>query len=203
MAIQLVTVMTIASDGDEAVSIFNAAFGNLVGVFISPALILAYLGTKGNINVLDVFVKLMLKVLLPLAIGQALQKLSTRVVAFVKTHKKHFGKAQQYCLNFIIYCVFCKTFMSKKRQDIGSIFYLSKQSLCGSEFCDGLFRSVCAGSSVLHACSFTLSLVSFIRVPAIDRTVGRGLVFSPNILPRSAKAVCHGRLWLLKQDSRQ
>ncbi len=46
----------------EASAIFNAACGNLVGVFLSPILILGYLGVTGDVDLLGVFVKLALRV---------------------------------------------------------------------------------------------------------------------------------------------
>jgi solute carrier family 10 (sodium/bile acid cotransporter), member 7 len=52
MTTNMVQLMTKAAGGDEAAAIFNAAFGNLVGVFISPALILGYIGTSSNLDVL-------------------------------------------------------------------------------------------------------------------------------------------------------
>ncbi|GKY93561.1 hypothetical protein MPSEU_000323500 [Mayamaea pseudoterrestris] len=124
MAINLVTVLTKAGGGDEAASIFNSAFASLIGVFLCPALILGYLGTQGSIDLVDVFYKLAIKVLLPVTIGQILQKTSKRVMAFVVKHKKYFGMAQQYFLTFIIYTVFCTTFMNGSRQGIGNIFLL-------------------------------------------------------------------------------
>eukprot|EP00957_Ditylum_brightwellii_P053660 4065751-Ditylum_brightwellii.AAC.1 len=80
----MVLVLTKSSGGDEASAVFNAAFGNLVGVFLSPALILAYLGVEGSVNLAKVFTKLALRVVLPIAIGQILQKFVPPVVEFVK-----------------------------------------------------------------------------------------------------------------------
>ena len=59
-------VLTKSAGGDEAASIFNAAFGNLMGVLISPALILMYLGVSGEVDLAKVFFKLGLRVVLPL-----------------------------------------------------------------------------------------------------------------------------------------
>ena len=129
MAITMGNVLTRASGGEEAAAIFNAAFSNLAGVFISPALILAYLGAEGDIDLLSVFYKLALKVLLPIGIGQLLQKFSKSAVAFVEKYKVYFGKAQQYCLVFIVYTVFGKTFSNGTGESLGSIFFLSKYIL--------------------------------------------------------------------------
>lgn len=120
----VVLVLTKSAGGDEASAIFNAAFGNLVGVFLSPALILGYLGVTGDINLGDVFFKLGLRVVLPIAIGQLLQKFVTPAKEFVKKYKKYFKQAQEYCLVFIVYTVFCKTFKEGSDASAGDIFIM-------------------------------------------------------------------------------
>jgi sodium/bile acid cotransporter 7 len=122
MAINMVQILTKTADGDEAAAIFNAAFSNLAGVFLSPLLILAYLGVSGNDNEVDivaVFYKLFIRVVLPLIVGQLLQKTSKVVVDFVKKYKKYFSKAQIYALVFIVYTVFCTTFVDGATDEVG------------------------------------------------------------------------------------
>ena len=126
MTINMVLVLTKAAGGDEAAAIFNAAFGNLVGVFLSPVLILGYLGVSGSIDLANVFYKLALRVLLPILIGQLLQKFCKPVNDFVKKYKKYFKKAQQYCLVFIVYTVFCTTFYKGNNSSVADIFLMSK-----------------------------------------------------------------------------
>jgi len=110
LTVNSVFVLTKSSGGDEAAAIFNAAFGNMVGIFLSPALILGYIGVSGKVDLLTVFMKLVLKVVVPIVVGQILQKFSKVVVGFVKKYKKYFKNAQEKCLIFIVYTVFCKTF---------------------------------------------------------------------------------------------
>jgi solute carrier family 10 (sodium/bile acid cotransporter), member 7 len=124
MAINMVDVMTTASGGDEAAAIFNAALGNLLGVFLSPVLILGYLGVKGGVNLLDVFYKLVARVVAPVVFGQLLQKFSKPTVKFVALHKRHFARIQQFCLVFIVYTVFCDTFKKGSGARIGDIFLM-------------------------------------------------------------------------------
>jgi len=124
ITVNMVLVLTKASNGEEASAIFNAAFGNLVGVFLSPALILMYLGVQGQIDLGNVFMKLGLKVVLPIAIGQVLQKFVPPAKEFVKKYKKYFKKAQEWCLVFIVYTVFCKTFASGSDTNVGDIFLM-------------------------------------------------------------------------------
>lgn len=124
MTINMVLVLTKSSGGDEAAAVFNAAFGNLVGVFLTPVLILGYLGVSGDIDLGSVFYKLGVRVVLPIFVGQLLQKFSKTVVNFVKKYKKYFKKCQEYCLIFIIYTVFCKTFLEGSEAKAGDIFLM-------------------------------------------------------------------------------
>jgi sodium/bile acid cotransporter 7 len=114
ITVNMVLVLTQSSNGDEAAAIFNAAFGNLTGVFLSPALILLYLGVIGDVNLGTVFYKLGLRVVLPIAVGQIFHKYSPAVVNFVKDNKSLMKKVQEYCLVFIVYTVFCKTFSEER-----------------------------------------------------------------------------------------
>jgi sodium/bile acid cotransporter 7 len=109
---------------DEAAAIFNTAFGNMIGIFLSPFLILGYIGVSGNVPIGTTFYKLAVRVILPLFIGQVVRKTSKGLVAFVKTHKPYFAKAQEYALVFIIYTIFCQTFSKDHNSNIGDIFLL-------------------------------------------------------------------------------
>ena len=124
MTINMCQVLTKTAGGDEAAAIFNAAFGNLVGVFLSPILILGYLGVTGDVDAVEVFYKLALRVVVPVIVGQILQKTSKRTVAFVKKHKPKFKRAQQFCLVFIVYTVFCSTFEQGTSSGIDDIFIM-------------------------------------------------------------------------------
>jgi sodium/bile acid cotransporter 7 len=124
MTINMVLVLTKSAGGEEAAAIFNAAAGNMIGVFLSPVLILGYLGVTGDIDLVEVFYKLALRVVLPVIVGQLLQKNSKAVVDFVKAHKNGFKLAQQYCLVFIVYTVFCRTFEDGSDSSVGDIFLM-------------------------------------------------------------------------------
>ena len=124
LTINMVLVLTQSSGGDEAAAIFNAAFGNMIGVFLSPVLILGYLGVTSSVNLADVFYQLALRVVAPVVVGQVLQKTSQVTVDFVKKHKMAVKSAQQYALIFIIYCIFCKTFQGHSGATVGDIFIM-------------------------------------------------------------------------------
>ncbi|KAL7574492.1 hypothetical protein ACA910_015854 [Epithemia clementina (nom. ined.)] len=122
MAINLILVLTEAAGGDESLAIINAAAGNMIGVFLSPLLILGYLGVTGDIQLTDVFYKLALRVVLPVAVGQVMQKTMPKVAAFYKKYKLYFKKGQEYALVFIVYTVFCTTFEGGSSSSIGDVF---------------------------------------------------------------------------------
>jgi len=124
ITVNMCVVLTKASGGDEAAAIFNTAFANMIGIFISPLLIVLYIGVEGGIDTKKTFLELSLKVLLPLFVGQVLQKTSKLVVRFVKKFKKYFLRGQEYCLVFILYTTFCKTFAGNKRTKITQILWM-------------------------------------------------------------------------------
>ena len=110
LTINMCVVLTTASGGDEAAAICNTALWNLVGVVLSPALILGYLGESSTVNVGKVFYKLAIRVVLPIVMGQLLKWFVPAVNDFVKDYKHYFKHVQMYLLVFIVYTVFCKTF---------------------------------------------------------------------------------------------
>jgi sodium/bile acid cotransporter 7 len=112
ITVSMVIVLTKSAKGDEASSVLLAAVGSLMGVFVSPTLILVYIGVQSAISLSTVFVKLVLRIVVPIFIGQLLQNYSTTVVRVVEEHKRHFKGGQEWALIFIVYTVFCKTFSS-------------------------------------------------------------------------------------------
>jgi len=107
----MVLVLTASAGGDEAAAVFNAALGNLLGVIISPMLILLYVGVKGTINLGKLFTKLVLIIFLPILVGQLIIKLVKQARPFATKYKKTFKSIQEYALVYTVYTVFCKTFM--------------------------------------------------------------------------------------------
>lgn len=127
MTVNMVMVLTTACNGDDAAAIFNSSFGNMAGVFISPLLILFYLGVESDMKVGKVFFELALRVLLPVFVGQVIRQLFPPVVTFVdKSKRTVFKPLQQYTLIFIIYTVFCGTFAKKSQNKLIAVFLMSK-----------------------------------------------------------------------------
>jgi sodium/bile acid cotransporter 7 len=124
MSINVGIILTHAAGGDEAVAIFNTSFGNFVGVFLSPALILGYLGTVGYVDVGQVYTKLSLIVIVPLVVGQLIQRLVHPVRDFYFAHKKVMKKTAEWALVFIIFTIFSRNFYSGAKVPIGQVFIL-------------------------------------------------------------------------------
>ncbi len=126
MSINMVIVLTKMAGAHDAAAIFNTAFGNFLGVFVSPLLIYVYLGISADIKLFDVFYKLAVRVLLPIVVGQVLQKVIPLIGEFSNKNKAALKRAQQYLLVFIVYTVFCSTFGDKlEGAPIGDIFLMS------------------------------------------------------------------------------
>jgi solute carrier family 10 (sodium/bile acid cotransporter), member 7 len=133
MAINMVFILTKTAGGDEAAAILNSAFANMVGVFLSPLLILGYLGVSGGVDLVEVFYKLAVRIVFPLIIGQIMHKTSTTAVQMMKTYAREVKKSQIYALVFIVYTVFCTTFIDGTSVDMSSIvlvFFLQILLLC-------------------------------------------------------------------------
>jgi sodium/bile acid cotransporter 7 len=124
LAVNAVSILTVACHGDEAVAIFNEAVSNMIGVFLSPLLIRGYLGAIAGANLPSTFWKLIVRVIVPLVIGQILRYFSTWVVEFRNRYKVWFTRAQKYLLVYIEYTLFCTTFKKNLGTGIGDAFTL-------------------------------------------------------------------------------
>jgi sodium/bile acid cotransporter 7 len=117
MTINCAIILTQTAHGDEASAIFNSALGNLVGIFLSPILILGYLGVSGEVDIVRVFSQLCARVVAPFLFGQLLHLYCPPVVAFSQKYKRYFKLTQQYALTYIVYCTFCTTFQNREDPD--------------------------------------------------------------------------------------
>lgn len=124
IAVNAVSVLTAGCHGDEAVAIFDEAISNMIGVFLSPLLIRGYLGKIPGTNLPEIFWKLIVRVLVPLFVGQLIRYSSKKVVEFASKYKGWFSRGQKYLLVFIVYTIFCKTFLKHSGTGIGDVFTL-------------------------------------------------------------------------------
>jgi sodium/bile acid cotransporter 7 len=100
--------LTSASGGNVASSLCNAVVSNLFGIFLTPALLFRFFGAQIQLPFLNMVAKLCSKVLLPVAVGQALR--GTKVKDMYKANAKRFKRLQELILLSIVWNAFCNTF---------------------------------------------------------------------------------------------
>ncbi|KAJ3212146.1 hypothetical protein HK099_007797, partial [Clydaea vesicula] len=110
-------LMTKMCGGNEAAALVNAVIGNIIGVFISPSLIVSYVSsitptTKyGEFNYRGIFLSLTITVIIPLFVGQIVQFLMPNFISKVQK-KLPLAKINSSMLLILVWGVFCDTFSS-------------------------------------------------------------------------------------------
>ncbi|KAF1802956.1 SBF-like CPA transporter family-domain-containing protein [Mucor lusitanicus] len=136
-------VMTKNANGNEASALMNAALGNVLGIFVSPALVSYFQGpllaaspedesantAGGSVDFVMVLKQLGLTVLLPLVIGQAIQILFTEPVAKFKV-KCRLSDVSSFCLLLMVWSVFSDavhagSFSAVAGKDIAAVVILN------------------------------------------------------------------------------
>ncbi|ORZ07830.1 SBF-like CPA transporter family-domain-containing protein [Absidia repens] len=112
-------VMTKNADGNEASALMNAAIGNVLGIFVSPALVSVFQGplidatpedetateAGGKVDFVSVLKQLGITVLVPLVVGQIIQWLFTERVAKIKV-KCRLSDVSSIALLTLVWSVF-------------------------------------------------------------------------------------------------
>ena len=124
MTISSVIVLTKLSGGDEASAVFNSAFGSLLSIVLTPLLVTVYLGNDSEGSTLKRYIDLIIRIVIPLAIGQVLQKKSEWAVQFVANFKPVFQRAQLYAVIFIVYTSFSNNFENGAKSAPSQIFFM-------------------------------------------------------------------------------
>lgn len=113
MTINMCYVLTSSSNGNDSSALFNATFGNIIGIFLSPLLILGMLSISGAVSYEAVILKLTLQVVCPLVAGQILLNAGPESLRRWLTDKKKYMKlSQEGLLSLVVYASFCNTFAS-------------------------------------------------------------------------------------------
>jgi solute carrier family 10 (sodium/bile acid cotransporter), member 7 len=97
-------IYTRAAGGNEAGALCNSVGGNIIGLLLTPVLIVMFLGTHGDAPMSAVLRQLSFEVILPIIIGQIL-RLMLKVPSFPRL--RH---VPSILLLYIILCVFSATF---------------------------------------------------------------------------------------------
>ena len=102
-------VYTRLAGGNEAAALFNATLGNLLGILVTPQLLLWLLGRTAGVDALVIVTKLGLMVVLPVLVGQLLR---LPWAARVDRHRAALKRLSNACLLTILFLVFVGTFAS-------------------------------------------------------------------------------------------
>jgi len=106
--VNMCVAVTRSAGGNEALAIFNAVIGNVLGVLVTPPMLLLLLGANSHISLLDSMVKLTKKVIVPLLAGQLLRP---AVAGLLQGRKKVLSRTSETLLLAIVYTTFCDTFL--------------------------------------------------------------------------------------------
>ncbi|TPX36600.1 hypothetical protein SmJEL517_g01179 [Synchytrium microbalum] len=131
LMIALATPTTIASNvtmtkkagGNEPAALTNAVMGNIIGVFLSPVLIIAFTGgpssgTSSSVQYGAIFLDLTYTVVIPLVIGQIIRFLFSDSVEWLQARIK-FGMISSICLLLLVWAAFCDTFAGGSTSLVG------------------------------------------------------------------------------------
>ena len=113
MPTNMFIVLVIASNGDEANALFLATAVNLLGVFLTPLMILLYLGEKSDFDFISAYKTLGLRVLLPVFVRFCMRLKIDGAAKYCKENIKTFGIIRQRCLVFIVFATFSHTFYNE------------------------------------------------------------------------------------------
>ena len=103
--VNMCVILSRTAGGNTASALCNAIISNLIGIVLTPALLFQFFGASIQLPFLEMFLKLCNKVLVPVAIGQALR--GTPVKLFYEKHSKRFKRAQELILLSILWNAFC------------------------------------------------------------------------------------------------
>lgn len=106
--VNMCILITSSAGGNVATALCNAVIGNILGIFVTPALLLRYFGTSIALPFVDMVFKLCNKVLLPVMIGQLLR--FTKMKEIYLNNKKKFKTLQELLLTGIVWNAFCNAF---------------------------------------------------------------------------------------------
>ncbi len=107
--VNMCVALTRQAGGTEALAVFNAVLGNLLGIVVSPLLLFVMVGQSGAVPVVAAIRSILIKVLLPLLAGQLLRQ-PAAVRAALPERKKALSRASELLLLLTIFATFSDTF---------------------------------------------------------------------------------------------
>ncbi|KWV95856.1 bile acid:sodium symporter family protein [Erythrobacter sp. AP23] len=101
--VQSATSYTALAGGNVALSVVGAALLNILGVFVTVPIFLALGGSGSGAVGMEVIGKIMLLLILPFALGQAVQNLTSE---FISRHKPKIAWVDRFAISAAIYVAF-------------------------------------------------------------------------------------------------
>ncbi|XP_013092534.2 sodium/bile acid cotransporter 7-B-like isoform X3 [Biomphalaria glabrata] len=152
-------MMTKAVGGNVAAALFNSAFGSMMGVFITPSLIMLLFG-RSEIEVpTEIIIKqLFITVVVPVVLGQIV-----RIYTLEWLNKKNlpFNSISQWLIFFIIYTTFCASF-SREISGLDTVSFLFLTFLIiGLQICIMVFLAVMSSSALFKLKSSDIAAVVY------------------------------------------
>ncbi|CAH1987476.1 unnamed protein product [Acanthoscelides obtectus] len=99
-------ILTRTAHGNETAAIFNSVVGSFLGIMITPILLLFNLGSTTIVPLLGTVIQLIITVLVPLSLGQAVKSRTN-----LRGQRLPLNTIGQSALLFVIYTTFCDTFL--------------------------------------------------------------------------------------------
>lgn len=104
-------VLTAVAHGNTAAALFNAAFSNILGVFITPVLVQWLMHRTGQSTpIAPLLLKITTLTLLPFFLGMGLRPLALR---WVEKHKPWVARLSNTVILFIVYSAFCDSVQNR------------------------------------------------------------------------------------------
>jgi sodium/bile acid cotransporter 7 len=105
-------IMTIQAAGNEAAAVVGAILGNIIGIFVSPILILAYARVSAPPPYSKLFFDLSVTVLIPLCVGQAIRYFFPKLPPWLQA-RFNIGIFNNCMILLMVWVTFCETFAAQ------------------------------------------------------------------------------------------
>ncbi|MEM0966226.1 MAG: bile acid:sodium symporter family protein [Verrucomicrobiota bacterium] len=102
--------LTTTSNGNVSGALFNTTLSNVGGIFLVPFLCLGFLGLSGTFQQIEVgpiLIGILLKIILPLLLGQGCRWF---LKGWAERHKVGIRRFNNTVILFIVYAAFCQSF---------------------------------------------------------------------------------------------
>lgn len=156
--INISVAQTMSAGGDMGTAIFNAIFGNLLGVILTPLLAVLMVGAGSDVSLLHTLKKLGVLVVAPMAMGQVARRTPLVEVA------TRYSKQCRFTCSCILLCIVWNTFSDTFIRGIG---------ITGGAF----FRLLGIMPLTYMALSYAFWRVTKVLLPGLDYSTRAAALF--------------------------